>query len=151
MDENELDQIIRRKVRNELERSLADAYEDPFWAQLEEMDEDVRIPPIDVQDHDGYFLIVAEMPGIPKDKLAVKVSETRVDLTGENALECDIDQIDTAYLCNERAVTNFHRTVPLPFAVVPEKAEASLKFGVLTLKLPKKAEKEDRSVSVSIS
>ena len=151
MDDKELDQIIRRKVRNELERSLADAYEDPFWAQLEEMDEDVRIPPIDVQDHEGYFLIVAEMPGIPREKLDVKVSETRVDLLGENALECDIDQMDTAYLCNERAVTNFHRTVPLPRAVMPEKAEASLKLGVLTVRLPKKEETEDRSVSVSIS
>ena len=145
-----MDQMIKRKVQKELERSLADAYEDPFWAQLEEMDEDVRVPPIDVQDHEGYFLIVAEMPGIPKEKLDVTATETRVVITGENALECDIDQMDTAYLCNERAVTNFHRTVPLPKAVLPDKVEASLKLGVLTIKLPKKVESEDHAVLVKI-
>lgn len=151
MDDKELDQLIRRRVQKELERSLADAYDDPFWAQLEELEEDVRIPPIDVQDHEDHFLIVAEMPGIPKDKVNVQVTESRVDIRGENALECDIDQMDTAYLCNERTITNFHRTVPLPKAVVPSGAEASMKMGVLTLKLPKKAEDDSAPVSVNIS
>jgi len=151
MDDKELDQLIRRRVQKELERSLADAYDDPFWAQLEELEEDVRIPPIDVQDHEDHFLIVAEMPGIPKDKVNVQVTESRVDIRGENALECDIDQMDTAYLCNERTITNFHRTVPLPKAVVPSEAEASMRMGVLTLKLPKKAEDDSAPVSVNIS
>ncbi len=150
MDEKELDQLIRRRVQRELERSLADAYDDPFWAQLEELEEDVRIPPIDVQDHEDHFLIVAEMPGIPKEKVDIQVSEGRVEIRGENALECDIDHMDTAYLCNERTITNFHRTVPLPKAVVPGGAEASMKLGVLTLKLPKKVEEESHPVSVRI-
>ena len=151
MDDKEMDQIIRRKVQKELEKSLADAQDDPFWAQMEELEEDARVPPLDVQDHDDYFLIVAEMPGIPKDKVDINVTETMVDIQGENALECDIDQMDTAYLCNERSVTNFHRTVPLPKPIVPEGTEASMKLGVLTLKLPKKAETEEASVKVTVS
>lgn len=151
MDDKEMDQIIRRKVQKELEKSLADAYDDPFWAQMEELEEDARVPPLDVQDHDDHFLIVAEMPGIPKDKVDINVTETMVDIQGENALECDIDQMDTAYLCNERSVTNFHRTVPLPKPIVPEGTEASMKLGVLTLKLPKKAETEEASVKVTVS
>ncbi len=150
MDDKELDQIIRRRVQKELERSLADAYDDPFWAQMEEMDEDVRVPPIDVQDHDDHFLIVAEMPGVTREMVDVKVSETMVELTGENALECDIDQMDTAYLCNERTTTNFYRKVPLPRAVVPDDTEATMKLGVLTLKLPKKPETEETAVTLKI-
>ncbi len=151
MDDKEMDKIIRRKVQKEMEKSLADAYDDPFWAQMEELEEDARVPPLDVQDHDGYFLIVAEMPGIPKDKVDISVSDTMVDIRGENALECDIDQMDTAYLCNERAITNFHRKVPLPKPVVPDGAEASMKLGVLTLRIPKKAEVEEASVKVKVS
>jgi HSP20 family protein len=151
MDDKELDLMIRRRVQKELERSLADAYEDPFWAQMEEMEEDVRVPPIDVQDHDDHFLIVAEMPGVTKEMMDVKVTETMVEITGENALECDIDQMDTAYLCNERTTTNFYRKVPLPKAVVPGDAEASMKMGVLTLRLPKKAVSDETAVSVKIS
>jgi len=151
MDDKEIDQVIRKKVQKAVEQSLSESWDDPFWAQLEELEEDVRAPPIDVQDHDDHFLIVAEMPGVPKEQVAIKVTENIVELSGENALECDIDQMETAYLCNERATTNFHRKVPLPMPVVPDSAEASMKLGVLTLKLPKKAESEADAVTVRIS
>lgn len=140
MDDEEMDQVIRRKVQKAVEKSLAEAWEDPFWAQLEELEEDVRLPPIDVQDHEDHFLLVAEMPGVPKDQVDIQVTENTIELSGESALECDIDMMETAYLCNERTTTGFHRKVPLPTPVVPGGAEASMKLGVLTIKLPKKAE-----------
>ncbi|MCK5252216.1 MAG: Hsp20/alpha crystallin family protein, partial [Thermoplasmata archaeon] len=103
------------------------------------------------QDHDDHFLIVAEMPGVPKEQVDIKVTENLVELSGENALECDIDMMETAYLCNERATSNFHRKVPLPRPVVPEGAEASMELGVMTLKLPKKVETEASAVTVKIN
>ena len=150
MDDKEMDQVIRRKVQKAVEKSLAEAWDDPFWAQLEDLEDDVRLPPIDVQDHDDHFLMVAEMPGVPKDQVDIKVTENTVELSGESALECDIDMMETAYLCNERATTGFHRKVPLPRPVVPGGAEASMKLGVLTIKLPKRAE-SDEAVSVRIA
>ncbi|UCC92833.1 MAG: Hsp20/alpha crystallin family protein [Thermoplasmata archaeon] len=151
MDDKEIDQVIRRKVQKAVEQSLSEAWDDPFWAQLEDLEDDIRAPPIDVQDHDDHFLIVAEMPGVPKEQVNIKVTDNIVELTGENALECDIDAMETAYLCNERATTNFHRKVPLPGPVVPEDAEASMKLGVLTLKLPKRPESAGEGVNVTIS
>ena len=150
MDDKEIDQVIRRKVEKAVEQSLSGAWDDPFWAQLEDLEDDVRTPPIDVQDHDDHFLIVTEMPGVPKEQVEVKVTENMVEITGENALECDIDHMETAYLCNERATTNFHRKVPLPRPVVPEGAKAEMRLGVLTLHLPKKAESEAEAVTLSI-
>ncbi|NIP33783.1 MAG: Hsp20 family protein [Thermoplasmata archaeon] len=151
MDDKEMDQVIRRKVQKAVEKSLAEAWDDPFWAQLEELEDDVRLPPIDVQDHDDHFLLVAEMPGVPKEHVGIKVTENSVEVSGESALECDIDAMETAYLCNERATTGFHRKVPLPRPVVPGDAEASMKMGVLTLKLPKKSESAEEAVTVSIA
>jgi len=151
MDDKEIDQVIRRKVQKAVEQSLSETWEDPFWAQLEDLEDDVRAPPIDVQDHDDHFLIVAEMPGVSKEQVDIKVTENLVELSGENALECDIDMMETAYLCNERATSNFHRKVPLPRPVVPEGAEASMKLGVMTLKLPKKVEPEASAVTVKIN
>ncbi len=151
MDDKEIDQVIRRKVQKAVEQSLSETMEDPFWAQLEDLEDDVRAPPIDVQDHDDHFLIVAEMPGVPKEQVDIKVTENLVELSGENALECDIDMMETAYLCNERATSNFHRKVPLPRPVVPEGAEASMELGVMTLKLPKKVETEASAVTVKIN
>ncbi len=150
MDDKEMDQVIRRKVQKAVEKSLAEAWDDPFWAQLEDLEDDVRLPPIDVQDHDDHLLLVAEMPGVPKEQVDIKVTESTVELRGESALECDIDMMETAYLCNERATTGFHRKVPLPRPVVPGGAEASMKLGVLTLKLPKKTESDD-AINVKIA
>ena len=99
MDDKEMDQVIRRKVQKAVEKSLAEAWDDPFWAQLEELEDDVRLPPLDVQDHDDHFLLVVEMPGVPKDQVDIKVTESSVEVSGEGALECDIDAMETAYLC----------------------------------------------------
>ena len=151
MDDKEMDQVIRRKVQKAVERSLSEAWDDPFWAQLEELEDDARLPPLDVQDHDDHLLLVVEMPGVPRDQVEIKVSEGSVEVSGEGALECDIDMMETAYLCNERATTGFHRKVPLPRPVVPGRAEASMKLGVLTLKLPKKTEPADETVTVKVS
>jgi HSP20 family protein len=151
MDDENIDQVIRRKVKKAVEQSMSEAYDDPFWAQLEDLEDDVRAPPIDVQDQEDHYLIVVEMPGVPKENVEIQVSDNMVVLNGENALECDIDQMDTAYLCNERATTNFHRKVPLPSPVVPDGSEASMRLGVLTLKLPKRTDEESAPVVVEIS
>lgn len=151
MDDENIDQVIRKKVQKAVEQSLSEKFDDPFWAQLEELEEDVRAPPMDLQDREDHYLLVVEMPGVPKENVDIQVSEGLVELSGENALECDIDQMDTAYLCNERAVTNFHRKIPLPKPVEPSTAEATMRLGVLTLRLPKKAATEVEAVSVNIA
>jgi len=124
---------------------------DPFWAQLAEAEEGERLPLIDIQDREDHLLVIAEMPGIPKANVKLEVQEDRVEIRGEHALACEMDAADYAYLCNERTSTNFHRVVPLPLAVVPDKAKAKMTEGVLEIRLPKKSPKAaGRSVPVKI-
>jgi len=124
---------------------------DPFWAQLAEAEEGERLPLIDIQDRDDHLLVIAELPGIPKANVKLEVQEDRVEIRGESALACELDAQDYAYLCNERTSTNFHRVVPLPQAVVPDKAKAKMSEGVLEVRLPKKSPKAaGRSVPVKI-
>lgn len=112
---------------------------DPFWAQLAEAEEDERLPLIDVQDRDDHLLVIAEMPGIPKQNVDLQVHEDRLEIHGEHMLACELDAVDYAYLCNERTSTNFHRVVPLPVSVVPDRAKAKMLDGVLEVRLPKKS------------
>jgi HSP20 family protein len=102
---------------------------DPFWAQLAEAEEDERLPLID------------EMPGIPKQNVKLHVQEDKLEINGEHMLACELDAVDYAYLCNERTSTNFHRVVPLPLLVVPDRARAKMAEGVLEVRLPKKSPK----------
>jgi HSP20 family protein len=112
---------------------------DPFWAQLAEAEEDERLPLIDVQDRGDHLLVIAEMPGIPKQDVSLQVREDRLEVHGEHMLACELDAVDYAYLCNERTSTNFHRVVPLPVSVVPDGAKAKMSDGVLEVRLPKKS------------
>jgi HSP20 family protein len=151
MERERIAPVVRKKIIKAVRESLAESWEDPFWAQLEDADLDARTPPIDIQDRDDHLLLIAEMPGIPKEKVDLTVHENMVEISGENVLECELGHEDLAYLCNERAITNFHRKVPLPTAVLPAGAEASMELGVLIVKMPKKSEPETTPVRLDIS
>lgn len=138
MDNEKIAPVIRRRITRAVHKGLNDSMGDPFWDQLEDAELDARAPLVDVQDRNDHFLLVAELPGIPKDKVDVSIEDNVVELTGENVLECEIGHEDLAYLCNERSVTNFHRRVPLPEPVIPGDAEANMADGVLVIKLPKR-------------
>jgi HSP20 family protein len=150
MDRDNKAPIVRRRILKAVRESLAEKWDDPFWAQLEDAELDARSPLIDIQDRDDHYLLVAELPGIPKDKVDVKVHENMVEVTGENVLECELGHEDLAYLCNERSFTNFHRKVPLPNPVLPNTSEANMENGVLVIKLPKKVETEEPTISLKV-
>ncbi len=143
---------VARPVVRAIADTAREAMMDPFWAQLAQLDEDERAPLVDIQDRGGHLVVVAEMPGIPRDKVKVEATEDRLDIRGENVLACELDTADYAYLCNERTQTNFHRVVPLPEKVVAEGVTAKVADGVLVVDLPKQRPKgKERSVPVKVS
>ena len=151
MDQDQKAPVIRGRILKAVRESLADSLNDPYWAQLEDAELDARAPLIDIQDRDDHLLLVAEMPGIPKENVNINVTASQVEITGENVLACELDHDDLAYLCNERSMTSFHRTVPLPKAVLPDGAEASMENGILVIKLPKEMPREGPSVSLKVT
>ena len=48
------------------------------------------------------------------------------------------EENDETYFFRERTFRRYHRTLDLPAEVVPEKAAAQLKDGVLEVRIPKK-------------
>ena len=151
MDREGKTPVIRRRILRAVQQSLAESWNDPFWAQLEDAELGARAPLIDIQDRDDHLLLVAEMPGVPKENVNINVTASRVEITGENVLACELDHDDLAYLCNERSMTNFHRTIPLPKAVLPDGAEASMENGILVIKLPKEIPMDGPVVSLKVT
>jgi len=143
---------VARPVVRAIADTARDTMMDPFWAQLAQLEDDERAPLVDIQDRGGYLVVVAEMPGIPKDKVKVEATEDRLDIRGENVLACELDVAEYSYLCNERTQTNFHRVVPLPEKVVPDDVTARIADGVLVVNLPKQKPKgKEKSVPVKIA
>jgi HSP20 family protein len=97
-----------------------------------------RAAPTDVVDTGKAFQIKAEVPGLAKDQIEIRVKGTFVEISGESKTE-KTDKADdsSGYLQRERVYTSFHRAFELPDPVVGEKAKAQVVNGVLELELPK--------------
>ena len=58
MEEKHIAPVIRNRIIRAVRDGLDEAWEDPFWAQLDEADDDSRAPLIDVQDHPEHYTMV---------------------------------------------------------------------------------------------
>ena len=90
----------------------------------------------DVSDTGSSYRIVAEIPGIPKEKLDIRIRGSTVEIRGEHVEE-KADKDGRAFVHRERAYQGYYRTLELPEAVVATDAKAKLDNGLLELELPK--------------
>ena len=97
----------------------------------------LRAARVDVADTGKAFHITAEIPGIPKDHLDIRVRGTNVEIRGEQAQETE--KKGKEYVHRERTYSGFYRSLELPEPVVATEAKAKVVDGVLELDLPKVA------------
>jgi HSP20 family protein len=107
---------------------------------------EVRMPKVDVIDHDDEVVVRAEMPGVNKDDLDVSVSDNTVTIKGETKHE-EKEEKGDYYRC-EISRGAFARTVALPAYVDANGAKAKFDDGVLELTLPKLEEAKRRTVKI---
>ena len=93
-------------------------------------------------------MITAELPGVQQDDLEITVHRDTVTLRGERQ-----DKLDDAgaYHRRERGSGTFVRTFGLPFQVDPDKVDAKLKDGILTLSLQRPEHDKPKRIRVSAS
>lgn len=99
----------------------------------------VRQPLIDLADNGKEYVVKAELPGINKDDLNIEITENAIEISGETKTEQKEEDKDKGYIRRERRYAKFYRSLPLPENVLTDKADAVLKDGILTVKLPKAA------------
>ncbi|MGQ9587597.1 MAG: Hsp20/alpha crystallin family protein [Thermoplasmata archaeon] len=110
----------------------------------------VRQPLVDLSDNGKEYVVKAEVPGIKKEDLNIEVTENGIEISGETKVEEKEEDKDRGYLRKERRYAKFYRSLPLPDAVLTDKADAELKDGILTVKLPKAAPLEKKSKKISV-
>jgi len=98
---------------------------------------DVRLPYADLIDSGKEYRVFAEVPGIPREKLDITVTDRDIKIEGE--AKTDLHEEKEGFVRQERGYSRISRRLAFPEPVVAEKAEASLNNGVLEVKVPKKA------------
>lgn len=116
----------------------------PFLSNLD-VAPDVRI---DVTEDEGAYQVKADIPGVDKNDIDVSISDNQVSIGAEVKRETK-QQEGEREIVTERAYGQVYRSFTLPTEVESAKAEARYENGVLSLKLPKKANGTTRKLTVS--
>ncbi|MCE5231562.1 Hsp20/alpha crystallin family protein [bacterium] len=106
-----------------------------------------QFPPVDIFETNGDLTVVADLPGVEKDGLNVRVDEDGV-LTIEGRVQ-HIDKKSNAI--NEYDLVDYFRQFRLSEEIDREGISAELKHGVLTLKLPKAQAAKPRQIEVKVA
>jgi HSP20 family molecular chaperone IbpA len=102
-------------------------------------------PATDIFEDDEQLTLVADMPGVSRERLNVQVDQDTLTLEGA------IDIQDTAELQALHAdvrAGSYRRSFVLSQELDSERIEASLKDGVLQVRIPKRAETRPRRIAV---
>ena len=92
-------------------------------------------PSVDINESNDAFMISADLPGIEKSDIKVKVEENTLILSADRNI--DKSNANEKFHYNERRFGTFSRSFKLPKAVKEEKITAKLDNGVLSIVIPK--------------
>jgi HSP20 family protein len=87
-------------------------------------------PPLDVYENDTELLLIADVPGVPQGGAEVTLDKDRLLVEAKGATR------------------RYRRELLVPPSIDGEKISASMKAGVLTVVLPKRAQYQPRQIQV---
>lgn len=128
--------------RNEMERLFKDFQ--TGWGDRSQLAEP-SYPALSIWDNGESLCAEAEVPGFQMKDIEVTVMNNQLTLKGRRSVEHDEN---TAFHRRERFTGEFVRTMMLPVEVNPDKVEATLKDGVLTIQMPKTQAALARKIAV---
>ena len=104
------------------------------------------VPKLDMYEEDKELVIKAELPGIRKKDLDIRLDGDVLTIKAEKKEEKETK--DTTHYARERSFGRYVRYMTLPARVDSEKITATLKKGLLEVRLPKTEVPEPRKIEV---
>lgn len=104
------------------------------------------LPAVDVFEDASGITLLADMPGVPKEQLELKVEGETLLIEG-GVQPRTPEGLEAIYA--ELRVPRYRRSFTLSRELDTSRIEAKLKDGVLNLRIPKQAHAQPRRISVS--
>lgn len=118
----------------------------PFRSSDDEQGEGNHIPfPVDICETEDAFLLLADLPGVSKDALEVRLSDDQLTITGR--FRSALEQEEQVAL-REVPGASYRRSFTLSDAVDPDRISAGIRDGVLKVELAKAEEVKPRVISI---
>jgi HSP20 family protein len=110
---------------------------------------DTFTPAVDVFEDKDAFVVKAELPGMKVEDVGIDIDKGVLTLHGSRKVDKHDDK--DGYRHVERLYGAFTRSFGLPDTVDPEKIQASLSDGILTVRLSKKPSSQPRKINIKVS
>ena len=133
-------QAVARRT-NSLDR---DAQADALQREARRAEVVLR-PATDIFEDDEGITLQMDVPGASKERLTLQVNRDRLDVEAE--MRIDMPQNMEALYADVQSM-RYQRTFALSGELETDKIDASLKDGVLTLRIPKRPEIRPRRIEV---
>ena len=139
----------------EMERWFEKMFHRPYSALTPHVWPDMRLgefetvsPYVDIYEEGNELVFKADVPGLEKKDIDIRVSDNFLTISGERKKEEKVEKEN--YYGYERFHGSFFRRFELPYDVDAEKIKAHLEKGVLEVRIPKSEEAKKRTKKISI-
>jgi HSP20 family protein len=105
-------------------------------------------PAIDMVDHKDEIVLRADLPGLEEKDIEVTLTDDALTVKAERQVERKDEK--KGYFVSERSYGSIYRSIPLPAGVDSDKAEATFRTGVLTVRLPQRPEAKAKVRKVEV-
>jgi len=110
-------------------------------------DDFALVPAVDIFENAQGITVLADMPGVTKDRLNIQADRNGLLIEGEAVIDMP-PQTEALYA--DVQSTKYRRSFVLSSELDAERIEASLKDGMLTVRIPKRAEFRPRKIDVNV-
>ncbi|MEM0465306.1 MAG: Hsp20/alpha crystallin family protein [Candidatus Pacearchaeota archaeon] len=147
-----IDDIIEemRRLQREINRSFGDFWESdslrflPDYSRKDSLA--LRSPLADLEERDKEIIAKFEIPGVDKKDIQLNITENRIEVKVEKKQETKAEK--KGFYREERSYRGFYRSMALPSEVIPEKAKAKYKDGILEVTMPKAEDKKKNKIEI---
>ena len=127
-----------------LQQDIDRMFENPFGLNLGVSGRGV-FPAVNIFQDKARYVARLEVPGVAPDTLRVEAHGQVLVISGKRDLP---EPAGGSYHRRERSGGEFSRSIQLPDDLDVAKAEAAYRNGVLTVRIPKRAEAQPRPITV---
>ena len=113
-----------------------------------EREEPALLPPVDVIEDAAGITLYADLPGVPKDKLNLRVEGDTLSIEGDVALAVP-QGMEASHA--EVQVARYRRAFTLSKELDADKVTAEFNHGVLRLRIPKAEHAQPRKIAVQVA
>jgi HSP20 family molecular chaperone IbpA len=102
-------------------------------------------PLIDIYETADDYFLTAQMPGVSKEEMKIKLEEGHLVIMGRVNYN---DSDDCKYIMKETETGNFYRRFKISDSIDEQKIDASLENGILNIRLPKHDRVKPKTIEI---